>query len=97
MEFADQGSAVFFLGGREMGDKGLDQFTAGAAKGGCAAEICRIGFREIGIEVVLADQKAELIAEPRLAVAISIGGMPVRLRGNCGGSWQRTRLEFGKI
>ena len=90
VEFADQGIAVFFRGRREVGDKGLDQLAAGAAEGRGAAEVRGIGFHEIGIEVVLADQKAELIAEPRLAVAISVGGMPVRRRGNRGGS-RRTR------
>ena len=52
-----------------MGDKGLDQFTAGAAEGFRAAEVCGVRFDEIRIEVVLADQEAELIAEPGLAVA----------------------------
>ena len=73
VEFADQRISVFFRGGREVGDKGLDQLTAGAAEGRGAAEVRGISFHEIGIEVVLADQKAELIAEPWLAIAISVG------------------------
>ena len=46
-----------------MGDKGLDQFPAGAAKGLRPTEVCRVGLYEIHIKVVLANQKAELIAE----------------------------------
>ena len=66
-----------------MGDKGLDQLPAGAAESCGAAEVGGILLHEIGIEVVLADQKAELIPEPRLAVSRTIGGrMPVRRRGN---------------
>jgi hypothetical protein len=52
-----------------MGDEGLDQLTAGAAEGGGAAKVGCVGFDEIRIEVVLADQKAELIPKPGLAVA----------------------------
>ena len=51
-----------------------------------AAEVRRVGFHEIRIEVVLADQKAELIAEPGLAVAIPLEECPVRWRGNGGSS-----------
>src|SRR5208283_1759567 len=83
VEFAYQRIAIFFRCGCEMGDKGLDQFTAGAAKCRGAAEVCGIGLHEIRIEVVLADQKAELIAEPGLAGAISVGRLrTVRRRRN---------------
>ena len=58
-----------------MGDEGLDQFTTGAAEGFRAAEVRRVGLHEIRVEVVLADQQAELIAEPGLAIARTVGGM----------------------
>jgi len=75
VQFADQSSSVLFGSGREMGDEGLDQFPAGVAENFGAAEICRVSLDEIRIEVVLADQKAELIPEPGLAVARTVGRM----------------------
>jgi len=55
-----------------MGNKGFDQFTAGTAQRFRAAEVRGVCLDEIGIEVVLANQEAELIAKPRLAVAGTI-------------------------
>ncbi len=55
-----------------MGDEGFDQIAAGALEGFGAAEIGGVRFDEIRIEVVLADQKAELIAEPGLAVVRAV-------------------------
>ena len=51
-----------------MGDEGFDQITTGFFEGFGAAEVGGVGLHECGIEVVLADQKAELIAQSRLAV-----------------------------
>ena len=74
-----------------MGDEGLDQFMAGAAEGLRAAEIRRVGFDKIRIEVVLTDEKAEPIAEPGLAVVRNAGGgMSVRRRRS-GRSSRRAR------
>ena len=74
-----------------MGDEGLDQFTAGAAEGRGAAEVSSIGSHQIRIEIVLADQKAELIPKPGLAIAGTIGGFgPIRSRRD-GGRSRRTR------
>jgi hypothetical protein len=50
-------------------------FTAGATESRGAAEVGSVNLDKVRIEVVLADQKAELIAEPRLAVSIFIGRM----------------------
>ena len=81
------GHPCFLLLRAEVGDKGLDRFTGGVAKRFRAAEICRISLHEICIEVVLADQKAELVAEPGLAVARAVRGVgPVHRRGNGGRS-----------
>jgi spore cortex formation protein SpoVR/YcgB (stage V sporulation) len=66
IEFADQRIPVFFRRGRKVGDKGFDQLPAGAAECRGAAEIRGISFYEIRVEVVLANQKTELIAEPGL-------------------------------
>jgi len=71
-----------------MENKGLDELAACASECFRAAEVRGIGLHEIRIEVVPANQKAELVSEPRLAVAISVGGMPLRRRGNCGSSWR---------
>ena len=51
-----------------MGNKGLDQIAAGILERFRATEVCRVGFDEGWIKIVLADQKAKLVAEPRLAV-----------------------------
>ena len=48
-----------------MGDEGLDQIAARVLKGFGTAEMSGISLDEGRIEVVLADQKAELVAEPR--------------------------------
>ncbi len=68
IEFADQAVAVFFRRGREVGDEGFDQIPAGVFEGFGAAEVGGISLDESRIEVVLADQKAELVAEPWLAI-----------------------------
>ena len=63
IQLADQGISVLFCSRSQMGDEGLDQFTAGATESFGTAEVCGIGLHEIRIEVVLADQKAELIPQ----------------------------------
>ncbi len=52
-----------------MRNEGFNQLAAGSAEGLRAAKICGVRFHQIRIEIVLADQKAELIAQPGLAVA----------------------------
>ena len=47
-----------------MRDEGLDQFAARALEGLSAAEVGSVRFNEGRIEVVLADQQAESVAEP---------------------------------
>ena len=51
-----------------MGDEGLDQIAAGVLEGFGTAEMSGVSLDECRIEVVLADQKAELVAEAGLAV-----------------------------
>ena len=63
----------------EVHDEGFDLFSARPAESLGATEVRGVGLHEIGIEVVLADEKAKLIAQPGLAVAGTIGGrMPLR-------------------
>ena len=52
-----------------MGDEGRDQIPGGAGEGLRAAEVSRISLHECRIEIVLTNQKAQLIAEPWLAIA----------------------------
>jgi hypothetical protein len=52
-----------------MGDEGFDPIPAGLADFLGAAEISGIALDQGGIELMLADQEAESIAEARLAVA----------------------------
>jgi hypothetical protein len=70
-------------------DEGLDlSLYWRRGEGWGSTIISGIGLHEAGIELVLADQQAELIAEPRLTVvvaAVSIGGRrglirPIRAR-----------------
>ena len=75
IEFAEESGAVFFCRLCKLRDEGLDQVTAGAAEGFRTAEICCVRLYEIRVEVVLADEKAELISEPGLAVPGTVGGM----------------------
>lgn len=72
-----------------MGDKGLNQFTTGAAESFGATKVRRIGLYKVGVKVVLANQEAQLVAEPRLAVAGTIGGMGTVRR-------RRTRARSGQ-
>jgi hypothetical protein len=72
-----------------MGDKGLNQFTTGTTESFGATKVRRIGLYKVGVKVVLANQEAQLIAESRLAVAGTIGGMGTVRR-------RRTRGRFGQ-
>jgi len=62
VEFAEQPSPVFFGRFGEMGDEGLDEIATGFLESFGAAKVGRVGLHERRIEVMLADQKAELIA-----------------------------------
>jgi hypothetical protein len=55
-----------------MGDEGFDQIPTGFLESFGAAEVCGISLHECGIEVELANQKAELVPETGLAVARAI-------------------------
>src|ERR1700687_4377685 len=61
IESADQHVPVFFCAGGEVRHKGLDQISIQFLQGWRAAEISGVGLNESGIEIVLADQEAELI------------------------------------
>ena len=61
-----------FADDEQMGDEGFDQVSAGFFEGFGAAEVSGVGLHESGIEVVLADQKAELVAQTRLTVAAAV-------------------------
>ena len=52
-----------------MGDEGFDQIPSSPGESLRAAEVGGISLHKCGIEAVLANQKAQLIAEPRLAIA----------------------------
>jgi hypothetical protein len=62
IQFAQEGIAVFSRGNRKLSDERFDQVAAGALQGRGAAEIRGIGFHESWIEIVLANQQAQLIA-----------------------------------
>src|ERR1700722_630221 len=55
-----------------MGDEGPDLVFGGVSKSWGSAIVGRIGFHEAGVELVLADQQAELVAEARLTVLVTV-------------------------
>ena len=60
-----------------MLDEVLDLFAAGLSKGLCAAEVDGVGLYEFGIELVLADELAETVAD----LGASAIPVPIRLLG----------------
>ena len=66
IEFADQRVSIFLRSLGEVGDEGFNQVAASILERLRAAEVGGIGLHERGIEVVLADQKAELIPQTRM-------------------------------
>jgi len=72
LSFANETVPIFFGRGRDVGNKRFDQISARPFEGLSAAEIRGIRFDKRGVETVLADQKAELIAETRLAIVRTV-------------------------
>jgi hypothetical protein len=62
-----------------MRNKGFNQIPAGFFKGLGSAKVGCVGLHEDGIQVVVPNQEAELVAEPRLAILVAIGGKWLRL------------------
>jgi len=58
-------------------DKGFDQIATRVFDGLGSAEMCGISLNESRIEVVLADQQAELVSEPTGAAIGTIRAIPV--------------------
>jgi len=78
IEFADEPVSIVLGECRELSDKGFNQVTAGLFQGLCTAETNGVCFHERWIEVVLADQQAELVAETSLTVLVA--AIPIRGR-----------------
>ena len=77
IELAEQGIAVFVGPVGKLLDEVLNLFPAGLSKRLRAAEIDGIGLDQFGVELVLADDLAETIADSRastVAIAIRILG-----------------------
>src|SRR5439155_4015155 len=68
VEPAEQGIAVFFSPVGEVCNEVLDLLTCGFAQSLDPAKISSIGLHQVGIELVLADDLAESIADLRAAV-----------------------------
>ncbi|MHB8617569.1 MAG: hypothetical protein ACYC93_16050 [Candidatus Acidiferrales bacterium] len=75
-EFREKSIAILKGPFGEVVDERLDHIAAGGSQLFGSAELGGIAFHEIGIELVLADQQAEAIAKPRLAIvrAVAIRG-----------------------
>ena len=68
VELAEQGITVFLGPVGQVSDKGLDLLAGRFAEGFGTAEIDRIGLHQVGIELMLADQLAEAVADFGAAV-----------------------------
>src|SRR5207237_8494485 len=72
VELAEQGIPIFFGPVSEMSNEGFDLLARGLAQGLSRAEVRRIGLHQDGIELMLADDLAEAVADCRAAI-VSIG------------------------
>src|SRR4029077_15140965 len=93
IELAEQGIAVFLGPVGQVGDEGLDLLTGSFAEGFGAAEVDGVGLDEVGIELMLADQLAEAVADFGSAIVsvfavYSLGRKPFRLPGRRSGFGQ---------
>ena len=72
-------------------DEGFDHVPAGISDRGGSAVISGVGFDEVRIELVLADQEAEAVAEAGLAAVVAVISVRNRLaligRPGIVGSW----------
>ena len=82
IELADQPVAIFGGALGQIVDEGFDLISAGISQGGGAAVVGGIGLHEASIELVLADQQAEAVAEARLAVLVAVISVRGRLELN---------------
>jgi hypothetical protein len=63
VEFADEAVAIFLGPGRKVRDEGFDQIPAGFFEGFSSAEVSCVGLNERGIQIVSANQEAELVTD----------------------------------
>ena len=68
VELAEQGIAVFLGPVGEVGEERFDLFARGFAEALGPTEIDRVGLDQVGIELMLADQLAEAVADFGTAV-----------------------------
>jgi hypothetical protein len=83
IELADQPVAIFRGAHGQIVNEVFDLLSAGLSQGGSSTVVSGVGFHESSIEVVLADQQAEAVAETRLAVVVavvSVRGWPALIR-----------------
>src|SRR5208283_4988433 len=74
VELAEQGIAVFLSCISELLNEAFDLLAGGVFEGFGTAEINGVGFYKLGIELVLADDLAEPVADLVTgAVAVSVG------------------------
>jgi hypothetical protein len=78
IEFADQGITVPSGPIGQVSDEGFDLSSTGISEGWGTAIGGSIGFDEARVEVMLTDEQAELVAEARLTVVVTV--VPVRGR-----------------
>ena len=69
VQLANQCGAILGSFVRHCGNEGFDQISAGIAESFGSAEISCVALHERGIEFVLSNQQAELVAKSGLAIA----------------------------
>ena len=80
VELADEPVAIFGGALGQVVDKGFDLITGSIPQGGGATVVGGKGLHEASIQLVLANQQAETVAEARLAVVVAI----ISVRGGFG-------------
>src|ERR1700722_15105477 len=81
IQFADECVSILLRSGRKLSDERFDQVTARIFKSRGAAEIRGVRLNERWIEIVLANQQAQLVTQSRLSVARAVcSRMTIRLR-----------------
>src|ERR1035438_3851292 len=96
VELAEQGAAVLLGRLGKLLNEAFDLLTRGVFEGFGTAEIDSIGFYQLGIELVLADDLAEpvadLVTSSAIAVPVSVGILGRKLM-LIGGPRHRTRIR----
>src|SRR5580692_10275609 len=96
VELADEPVAIFGGALGQMADEGFDLLSAGIPQGGGSAVVSSIGLHQASIQMVLANQQTEAVAEARLCVLVAVISVrgSLALSGWCWHGRSRSPAEF---